>query len=157
MDARLSNLREIPLPEPVSYMPQTMGWYVLLALALLAGVLLVIRWRRNARRNRYRTEALHMLEEIERRDRMSELPALVKRVALGFAPREKIAGLSGIPWLRFLDSTLGGDSFTAGPGRLLLAISYAPPETAERKMTPEERLALLDLVRHWIRRHRAGI
>ena len=157
MDERLSNLREIPLPEPVSYMPQTIGWYILLALALLAIILLIIHSRRRARRNRYRTEALQILEEIERNDRMSELPVLVKRVALGFAPREKIAGLSGLPWLRFLDSTLGGDRFTAGPGQILLAISYAPPETAERKLKPDQRREVLDLVRHWIRRHRAGI
>ncbi len=157
MDERLTNLREIPLPEPVSYMPQTIGWYVLLALALFAVVLFVIRLQRKTRRNLYRTEALHILEEIERSERISELPALVKRVALGFAPREKIAGLSGIPWLLFLDSTLRGNRFTEGPGKFLLAISYAPPAEAERKMTPEQRRALLDLVRHWIRRHRARI
>jgi len=158
MDERLANLREIPLPEPVAYTPQTVGWYVLLALAVLAIVLLVVYWRRNAARNRYRSEALNFLDDIERSDRpLSDLPALVKRVALAFAPREKIAELSGVAWLQFLDSTLGSTDFTAGPGRLLLTISYEAPESVSQKLTSDQTQALLSLVRCWIRRHRAAI
>ena len=108
-------------------------------------------------RNRYRNEALQSLKEIEQNNRLSDLPVLVKRVALAFTPRDKIAELSGVPWLQFLDSTLGGADFTSGPGRLLLAISYGSPESIERELTSERRQALLNLVRRWIRRHRAGI
>lgn len=158
MDERLSNLREIPLPEPVAYTPQTIGWYVLLALAVLALVLLAVRWRRSVLRNRYRGEALHCLDEIEQSERpLSELPVLLKRVALAFAPREKIADLSGSNWLHFLDSTLGSTDFTSGPGQLLLTVSYEAPESVEEKLTSKERQALLSLARRWIRRHRAGI
>jgi hypothetical protein len=158
MDEQLSNLKEIPLPEPVGYAPQTVGWYLLLALALLVAVLLIIRWRRNTLRNRYRSEALHMLHDIEQSNRpLSDLPTLVKRVALAFAPREKIAELSGAAWLGFLDSTLGSTDFSDGPGRLLHTVSYATPESVKKKVTPEQRSALLGLIRRWIRRHRAGI
>jgi hypothetical protein len=158
MEEQLSNLKEISLPEPVAYTPQTVGWYLLLALAILVAVLLIIRWRRNRLRNRYRSEALGLLNDIEESNRpLSELPALVKRVALAFAPREKIAELSGAAWLRFLDSTLGGTDFSDGPGRLLLTVSYATTESVKQKVTPEQRSALLSLIRRWIRRHRAGI
>ena len=158
MDERLTSLREIPLPEPVAYTPQTLGWYLILVVAVLALILLIMKWRRNASRNRYRSEALRILDELEQSRRpLSDLPVLVKRVALAFAPREKIAGLSGVPWLEFLDSTLGGTSFTAGPGRYLLTVSYEAPESVNQKLTPERRSALVKLIRRWIRRHRAGI
>ena len=157
MDERLSNLREIPLPEPVAYTPQTVGWLILSALVFLAVVLLIRHWRRNALRNQYRSEALQSLNEIEDSDQLTELPALVKRVALAFSPREEIANLSGVPWLQFLDSTLGDNGFTAGPGRLLLSVAYEASESVNQKLTSEQRKALLGLVRRWIRRHRAGI
>ena len=158
MDERLSELREIPLPEPVAYTPQTLGWYILMALVVLALVLLIVRWRRNEERNRYRSQALQVLDDIEQGSQpLSRLPALVKQVALAFAPREKIAELSGVPWLQYLDSTLGGKDFTAGPGQLLLSVAYETPESVNRKLTSEQRQALLGLLRRWIRRHRAGI
>ena len=158
MDERLLDLREIPLPEPVAYTPQTLGWYVLLALVVLTLVLLAALWRRNVSRNRYRKEALLVHDEIEQGNRpLSKLPALIKQVALAFTPREKIAGLSGGPWLEFLDSTLGGTNFTTGPGQFLLTVSYEAPASVNRKLTSEQRQALLGLIRRWIRRHRAGL
>ena len=41
MDEKLTGLQELALPEPVTYMPQTAGWY-LLAAALLLGIVLLV-------------------------------------------------------------------------------------------------------------------
>jgi len=158
MDEQLSNLREIPLPDPFAYTPQTAGWYILLALVVLIVVFLIMRWRRSTLRDRYRSEALQLITEIELGGRpLSDLPALIKRASLAFTPREKIAELSGMPWLRFLDSTLGNTEFSTGPGKLLLTLSYETPESVEEKLTSEQRLQLLSLTRRWIRRHHAGV
>src|ERR1700761_5437375 len=58
---QLQGLQELPLPAPVSYVPQTIGWLfvavLLLALALLAASLL----RRPYERQRYRRNALQEL------------------------------------------------------------------------------------------------
>jgi hypothetical protein len=157
MEEQLVNLQEIALPEPVPYTPQTIGWYILLGLVLIAIAFLIVRWRQNVKRNRYRQEALLCLAEIEAsRLPLSELPVLVKRVVLAFTPREQVAGLSGHEWLEFLDSTIGNKEFSTGPGRLLPQLSYRAPESIEKATNAEQR-ALLSLIRNWIRRHHAGI
>ena len=36
--AELAGLKEIALPEPFSYMPQTVAWYILFGLVLMAAI-----------------------------------------------------------------------------------------------------------------------
>ena len=82
----IEQLKELSLPAPVSYAPQTWGWWVLLALLILAALLIGIRryvqWRRDA----YRREGLARLAQLRERsddlNALRELPELLKRVAL---------------------------------------------------------------------------
>ncbi|PRB47050.1 hypothetical protein CQ009_18335 [Pseudomonas sp. MYb2] len=82
----IEQLKELGLPAPVSYAPQTWGWWVLLALLILAALLIGIRrywqWRRDA----YRREGLARLAQLRSRsddlNALRELPELLKRVAL---------------------------------------------------------------------------
>ena len=148
----LEKLREMPLPQPVSYAPQTIGWYILGALLLAALVWFAVRWLRSWRANRYRREALAELSELESKGQLSALPALVKRTALCFAPREEVGPLSGDRWLAFLDRTGGGTPFTVGPGRLLPRLAYASDS-----LDDHEEQEFMETVRRWIRRHDARI
>ncbi|WP_458765653.1 DUF4381 domain-containing protein [Cupriavidus basilensis] len=159
----LAELQEIPLPPPVSYLPQTWGWGVLAALLLaLAGQLAWRAWRRH-QANRYRRDAFAELARIEagltatgsdasRREALAALPALVKRVVLAFAPRTQVASLSAQAWLDYLDGTWRAGSFTSGPGRLLPELAYCqhPPPAAEVT-------ALIALLRAWIGQHHAHL
>ncbi len=155
------NLHDVVLGEPVSWMPQTVGWWVLLGLVLLAlGWATFVALRRR-RANRYRRLAFARLDEIEqalidaasRPGALTALPELVKQTALACRPRSEVASLSGQPWLRFLNASYGGDGFTEGPGRLLPTLAYATP-WATRALGTQELDALIGLVRLWIRRHR---
>jgi hypothetical protein len=82
----IEQLKELGLPTPVSYTPQTWGWWVLLA--VLVGAVLLVGARRywQWRRDRYRREALVRLAELQSSDdqlnALRELPELLKRVAL---------------------------------------------------------------------------
>jgi hypothetical protein len=82
----IDQLKEIALPAPVSYAPQTWGWWVLLT--VLIGAVLLVGARRywQWRRDRYRREALVRLVELQNSDdqlqALRELPELLKRVAL---------------------------------------------------------------------------
>lgn len=82
----IDQLKEIALPAPVSYAPQTWGWWVLLAVLIGAVVLVAARRSWQWRRDRYRREALVQLAELQcHSDQVSalrELPELLKRVAL---------------------------------------------------------------------------
>ncbi|WP_309676342.1 DUF4381 domain-containing protein [Pseudomonas sp.] len=86
----IEQLKEIALPAPVSYAPQTWGWWVLLAVLIAAVLLVGARRYWQWRRDRYRREALVRLAELQNSDdqlnALRELPELLKRVALSMPP-----------------------------------------------------------------------
>ena len=160
------NLHDIVLPEPVSWMPQTAGWWALLAVAVVALAWATLAGLRRRRANRYRRVALARLDRIEqaladpnaRATALTELPVLLKRTALACQPRSEVACLTGDPWLRFLDASYGGNGFTEGPGRLLPVLAYEAPgpgveEGPDARAVPDQIPDLLRLIRHWILRH----
>jgi hypothetical protein len=139
MDPTTIPLHDIHLPPPVGWWPPAPGWWAL-GLLLLATLTLGARmWRRRLTSR----EVSHtvMVAEIWRRwhdlkraledpGTMSrgaqDLSAFLRRVALTLNARGEVAGLTGEAWLRFLDGTLGGAEFTAGPGRVLASAPYRP-------------------------------
>jgi hypothetical protein len=157
----LAKLQELPLPPPVSFLPETIGWVVVAAVVLVLVTYASWRWWRRWQANRYRREALREMAELERRlgapsDRaaaIAELPALVKRTALACVARERVARLSEREWLAFLDRTCPPGGFADGPGRWLPRLAYEPgvqPSDAElRDVTA--------LVRRWITKHDARL
>ncbi|WP_146745365.1 DUF4381 domain-containing protein [Dyella jiangningensis] len=152
----IADLKDIPLPPPVPYTPQTMGWWVLLALVLLVvlwiGALRLRRWWRN----RYRRAAQKELAAIEhamadpsqRQQALAAVPALVKRTVLTWAPRDTVAPLSGEAWLGYLDRTFAGERFTRGPGRHLQTLAYGGADIASGDTD-----ALMTLLHRWIDDH----
>jgi hypothetical protein len=156
----LQGLHEIHLPDPVSWLPQTVGWYAGLGILLLALAWWgYARWQRFAA-NRYRRLALAELADLARELQTSgqraqvlrRLPVLLKRTALSAFPRAEVAPLTGAKWLAFLDRTIGGTEFTEGAGRLLGELAYAP--TSHVEQFPRECVVgLLRVVRRWIMGH----
>jgi len=159
----LEKLHEILLPDPVSWMPQTIGWYAVFGLiVVIMGWWVYGRFRR-FRKNRYRRLALAELGVIERelhqpekRTRaLAEIPVLVKRTALAAFPRSEVAGLSGEKWFAFLDKTLGEKGFTGNVGRLLPELAYAPGPRISK--LPDEKIGkLIQLIRQWTQAHKGG-
>ncbi|MGF6200347.1 DUF4381 domain-containing protein [Pseudomonas laurylsulfatiphila] len=101
----IDQLKEMALPVPVSYAPQTWGWWALLTLLVLSLLLASARRYRQWRRDRYRREALARLAELQQRSNdlnaLRELPELLKRVALSMpsphrTPHPVGAGLPAI-------------------------------------------------------------
>lgn len=82
----IEQLKEIALPAPVSYAPQTWGWWVLLGLLGLTALIIAARQYWQWRRDRYRREALVRLAQLQQRSddlsALRELPELLKRTAL---------------------------------------------------------------------------
>ncbi|NOR14426.1 MAG: DUF4381 family protein [Candidatus Aminicenantes bacterium] len=162
LDPQLESLIEIIPPQPVSYRPETVGWFVILGLLVLAVAWIAYRRYRHHRANQYRRWALEKLEDISQvlqkklglEKPLKEIPLLVKQTALHAYPREEVASLYGDEWLRFLDAGYGGTGFSDGPGRILAHTAYEPDKELERYQE-EDIEQLLKLVRKWIKKHRS--
>lgn len=160
----LDRLHDVVLPEPVSWVPQTVGWWVVLVLLGLllgwAGYAAYHRWHSN----RYRRLALKHLQKIEanlvtpdrRLTALSELPILMKQTVLACWKRPDVASLTGDAWLRFLDESYRGTGFTQGPGRHLPTLAYSSPSTCRElsEIESDDVNGLIVLIREWIQQHR---
>jgi hypothetical protein len=138
----INRLVEPPMPEPISLVPQTAGWYVLGAL-LLSGLAyglwrLWLYWRANA----YRRAARVALDRAG--DDPAEIAAILRRAALAAYPRRRVAGLAGADWVAFLHDTGG---FPMDAGRALIRAPYAPGTDAT---------ALRQGAAQWLRSHRGA-
>lgn len=160
----METLIEITPPQPVSYRPETVGWFVLLGLLVLAVAWSAYRRYRHHRANLYRRWALEKLEDISRvigkklglEKPLREIPILVKQTALHAYPRGEVASLCGDDWLRFLDASYGGTGFSDGPGRILAHTAYETDQELGR-YRQEDIKQLLKLVRRWIKKHRGEV
>ncbi|HGY54834.1 MAG TPA: DUF4381 domain-containing protein [Caldithrix abyssi] len=155
---KLSQLNDIVVPQPVSWTPQTIGWYFVFALLFLLLVWLGYRLYKARLSNRYRREALAQLELIKQglsspalKDKSaSRIPELIKRTVLTWAPRDKIAPLYGREWLEFLDHTYRSGRFTSPAGELIEKLSYTDLEQDETENLEQ----VIPLVADWIKKHK---
>ncbi|MBA2651551.1 MAG: DUF4381 domain-containing protein [Tatlockia sp.] len=129
----LAKLRDIHLPEPISWWPIAPGWYLLFLIAIALSALLFYLVRRSYVNGRAKREALELLQHFEQEYKQganSQLSSmnvseLLRRVALVYFPREEVASLKGESWLAFLTKTSKGIDFKA-LGDYLLALPYQP-------------------------------
>jgi hypothetical protein len=147
----LDLMHEVVTPEPVSWLPQTVGWWVvagwLSALVLLGALHGYLKWRRN----RYRRDALAELRAIEQQSPIDNVSArsiaeLLKRTALAAYPREQVAPLYGAEWAGFLRESAGDDEIVTAEAERLATMAYRPDSDVSTLIRP---------ARRWIEVHRA--
>lgn len=138
--ALLQQLRPIHLPTALDIWPLAPGWYVLLGCGLL-GLVSGLWWGwRIYCHGRAKRAALRMLRDVKT---AAELAELLKRVALAYFPRERVAELHGKEWLLFLNATSKNLDFLPEE-RALLLCPYQAQMDCDLK-------PLLRLARLWIR------
>lgn len=101
----LDQLRDIHLPEPISWWPLAPGWWILIiGGCLLLGWLISIFYRRyNAKL--YRRQALKKLRQLELAEdsqQLRELFELLKQTAISAYPRHHPSSQSIEPFIRFM-------------------------------------------------------
>ena len=150
----LRTIVEVDFPEPVSLMPSTPGWWLLL-LALI-GLFSRALWRRRQRylRDRYRREALAQLAAIKQRlasgalEAVRELAPLIRATAIAALGRDLVSGLQGEAYAaRLAEFSPGQDSL---PVADLQRLAYAPLEEVGG-IDIESLIAELE---RWIRQHK---
>jgi Domain of unknown function (DUF4381) len=136
MDPNQLPLRDLHLPPPVDWWPLAPGWWLVLALVLLALAWLVRRAWHKRRFLAPRRHAVRALAEIEAAYLEHRNPVvlarqaseLLRRSMLAYAPRHEVAGLTGEPWLAWLDRDLPVPWFHTEGGKSLLQLPYRDPE-----------------------------
>lgn len=155
MEAKeLAKLKEIALPESISYFPQTPAWYILFG--VIALLILFFLWKqyKHYQNNKYRRVALAELSKIKSEKTYEEIPELVKRVALVFSDRNEIASLSGETWLEFLNKSYKGNGFSSDAGSLFVDLAYSS-QTRIKLYQQGENENLINLISEWIKKHNA--
>ena len=147
--AQLLDLLSDPVvPDPVSFLPQTTGWWIVLA--WLAGVLLIVLWGVLSRwqRNRYRREALRTLRAIEqdRDEAAGQIATLLRQTALAAYPRSEVASLYGDAWAEFLKTSSRNDRVVRESANDLASAAYRADVDVALLVKP---------ARRWIQVHRA--
>lgn len=144
------DLRDIHPPASPEPWPPAPGWWLLLALVVVALAALGVRtWRAlraRARRRRILAELTGLGAAARGAELAGAVSALLKRVALSRFQRAEVAPLTGLAWLDFLDRHGGAGRFAGGPGRVLAEGPYAPAPDLDPQ-------ALLDLAGAWVRRN----
>jgi hypothetical protein len=154
----IDQLKEMALPAPVSYAPQTWGWWALLALLIVTLMVTGARRYWQWRRDRYRREALVRLEELQQRSNdlsaLRELPELLKRVAISMPNAKPVgspAALGKEDWQAFLQRH-SKQPLPADFSQQLSLLAYAP-DAILRAMPIEQRQQLFRTCKTWVERH----
>ena len=156
MPANSLPLRDIHLPEAIGWWPPAIGWWLLLVLVPLLAALLFYMFRRITRKTALKTAkkclaALKQDTSLDERQKLVELSALLRRMAISIAPREQAAGLTGQAWLALLDRPLPDAPFSNGIGRLLVDAPYQQHAPSRAELDQ-----LLQLAEQWLKQcHKA--
>ena len=147
-------LRDIHLPEPVSWWPPAPGWWLLLILSavIITGIVLFKQVRKRRRLKRTALAELAMIrqqyqENHDRVELVKALSALMRRASISFYQRSSSASLTGTEWLQHLDKTAQRKDFENGNGRILATAPYLPANS-QLDIDFDE---LLSLCEDWLR------
>jgi primosomal protein N' len=94
-------LQDIHVPEPISNYPIAYGWWILAALILLAIVLIIVKFKKLAKHNQVKKQALTQLKNTVDINN-NELISLLKWAAMHYFSRVELAKLYGESLQHFL-------------------------------------------------------
>lgn len=136
-------LRDIHLPDPVSWWPLAPGWWILFT-ALVIFVFAALIARKIYQGRQLKREIAGELEQIKQQFEKSQdksqlaksLSILLRRVSITYNPSANVAGLTGNSWLSWLDDTHDTASrqssanikFQSDTGKVLLSAPYLPED-----------------------------
>lgn len=144
---QLAQLKDIQLPDAVSWWPPAMGWWLLMALFLLVVSILIyfVISHFVMRRLRLRKAALAELAALNDDDPIAfvaDLSALLRRIALQRG--EAVATLSGTAWAQYLSKD---EIISQDDARHFADAPYVNPNTKPSTQT------LRQAAEQWIRRN----
>jgi hypothetical protein len=142
----LPELKDIHLPEGVSFFPPAYGWWVMLFgvvfLVFLGKLFLVLRQKS---KKRFALRAINNIRTANIIDNAVQLSEILRRICV--LKYKNAAALSGSEWLDFLNSKITR-KLSGRPAELLANAPYLP--TDRHSYGLDDLTALRAFCRHWI-------
>lgn len=143
-------LRDIHLPDPISWWPIAPGWWLLTAFILIVAFSLYFFIKRMLRTT-LKKEASKALNQIESSFQttknasqcISEISLFLRRAMI--SQNSEVASLTGEAWLSLLDQRLAEPQFREGCGRILLHGPY------QETVNENDVVQLIELCRTWVK------
>jgi len=125
-------LKDIHLPDPISFWPLAFGWWIVAGIVIFLIFLSLLLFRKLSETT-LKSEAKNKLQVIEKNFLetddalvcLTEISALLRRITLSQKATDNVAGLTGEAWLQFLDQPLKTAEFSQGAGQILLTGPYS--------------------------------
>ena len=151
MEPNQLNLRDIHLPDPIGWWPPAIGWWLLAVLIPLLSVLIIWLYKRITRKTAIKAAKKLLLKikldsSIDEMNKLIELSAVIRRVAISISPRAETASLTGQTWLEYLDSSVKGTPFTLGAGKVLADTHYQNTPSSDLDIP-----ALINVCEDWLK------
>lgn len=129
MNESIDSLKDIYLPIKPSLFPLPWEANTIILVVLLLITVYIFYIRKKTFSKRIGVNKLEKIYEQYQKDNNSQhcvmqISIIMKRIALAYFPRKKVAKISGIEWLEFLDKTSRTTNFTKGPGSALKDTQY---------------------------------
>lgn len=112
-------LRDIHLPDAISWWPPAIGWWILLALVIAAFILLPKLYRRMTYTslNKVATKTYqNIVDEFKENNNDStfiiKTSQFLRQIAMSYYGRDKVAQLTGDKWIQALNDLTEQDHFT---------------------------------------------
>ncbi len=126
-----ANLRDIHLPDAISWWPPAIGWWILLALIILAFIFIPKLYRRMAytplkkvANNTFQNIVDKYNESNNNSNFVNETSQFLRQTAMSYCGREEIAQLTGDQWVQALNNITEQDHFNDNIKQSLLNAPY---------------------------------
>lgn len=144
------DLRDIHLPDAVSWWPPAAGWW-LLALLLIVIILITPRILKYIKSKPLNKLALTEFRKIElsfqthqcNTQLAQDISILLRRICLSYKPREEAASLTGKDWLDYLNGMTENNYFSEQLGDIIFHAPY-------QKQSQFDSKELISSCKNWI-------
>ena len=125
------DLKDIHLPDPVSWWPPAIGWWLLLLFLILGLVLLwllVKRIRQPVLKKRAIAEVENVIQayrdDRNKQQLIQQLSVVIRRIGISYLPRKSAAGVVGADWYERLNQLVEKERLSQTSIQLLSVAPY---------------------------------
>jgi hypothetical protein len=147
-------LRDIHLPDAVSWWPPAIGWWILLILVLLliASLILGIRKLLQPKMNKSAKAEIDnvLLSYNQHNDDLQlvqQISSAIRRIGISYLTREEYAGLVGEAWYQHINQLAPKQPFSESMIEVLINAPYQKHPQIDHKLLQQ----LITQTRNWVR------